>query len=659
MNSKRLFVVPALAVAVATTASAQVQRFVGPSPNLTIALDFDSPFVPSGPITSMDMAFTSAGITSVTQIAVSGWIAQGDTLTGASNVNGQGLVSDNGIMDIGGPGEPLDSAGPGDGWEIQLAAPVQEFQVQFIDQLGMNYDVELFMGAMSLGVGNFTYNGTFPSPPDYWRAGGAMFDRVLITFPNGSFGVGLDEFAFGNGPGPMPPANDDCASATVAMLGANAFSNMNATPSALAMSCGLAAESTDVFMTYTAASTDDLRIDTCGSGFDTVIEVYSGTCAAPVSQGCNDDSPLCGGLQSSLTVSGVNVGDVFLIQIGGFNGAQGAGTLNIAEVAPPMFNCVANNGFETGDTSGWVLQDFAAPFIPAIVSGPGRDPGFGIFQSAPTEGAFSFTIGFDGQGPDVASLSQDVLVTAGTTPLTYDYRAGWDLITFGGGTLDRVFRTVVRDPMNNNVLQSVDVLTAMSQTQNFDTGPMNGSIDLSMFVGQTVNIAFEWDVPEAFTGPGFFELDNISCPSGGPGVGTNFCGPGTPNSSGNPGFMSASGTNVVANNDLVLEANDLSLNSFGFFITSVVQSFVPNPNGSLGNLCLGGAIGRYVGPGQIQNSGATGFISLAVDLNMHPTPTGLISVMPGDVWNFQLWHRDFVNGMVESNFTDGYSITFN
>ena len=102
----------------------------------------------------------------------------------------------------------------------------------------------------------------------------------------------------------------------------------------------------------------------------------------------------------------------------------------------------------------------------------------------------------------------------------------------------------------------------------------------------------------------------------------------------------------------------MPLNSFGFFLTSATQGLIANPGGSQGNLCLGGSIGRYVGPGQIQNSGATGAISLAVDLTQHPTPTGLVSVQVGQTWNFTAWYRDVVGGSATSNFTDGYQILF-
>ncbi len=83
-----------------------------------------------------------------------------------------------------------------------------------------------------------------------------------------------------------------------------------------------------------------------------------------------------------------------------------------------------------------------------------------------------------------------------------------------------------------------------------------------------------------------------------------------------------------------------------------------NPAGSLGNLCLGGAIGRYVGPGQVQNSGTARIFQLEIDLGLHPQPTGLVNVAGGETWHFQCWFRDSVGGQAVSNFTDGLELGF-
>jgi hypothetical protein len=143
----------------------------------------------------------------------------------------------------------------------------------------------------------------------------------------------------------------------------------------------------------------------------------------------------------------------------------------------------------------------------------------------------------------------------------------------------------------------------------------------------------------------------------GSSVGTNYC-TAVPNSTGNAASMSASGSAAVVANDLVLGADRLPLNAFGFFLTSATQGFVQNPGGSQGNLCLGSSIGRYVGSGQIQNSGAAGAITLSVDLTQHPTPIGPVPVQVGQTWNFTAWYRDAVGGVAVSNFADGLEVVF-
>ncbi|MEM9378893.1 MAG: hypothetical protein AAGB93_03010 [Planctomycetota bacterium] len=141
-------------------------------------------------------------------------------------------------------------------------------------------------------------------------------------------------------------------------------------------------------------------------------------------------------------------------------------------------------------------------------------------------------------------------------------------------------------------------------------------------------------------------------------VGTNYCNPAVANSTGVAAQISATGSPAVASNSLSLNADQLPLNASCYFLTSQSQGFTANPGGSQGNLCLGGAIGRYVGAGQILNSGAAGSVTLALDLTMTPTPTGFVSVQAGETWNFQGWYRDAVGGTATSNLTDGVSVLF-
>ncbi len=172
-----------------------------------------------------------------------------------------------------------------------------------------------------------------------------------------------------------------------------------------------------------------------------------------------------------------------------------------------------------------------------------------------------------------------------------------------------------------------------------------------------------YDAPVA----GMDWVDLLSTAAGGSGlvlsgsvsddVGMNYC-VGNPNSTGVVAEIDGSGTTNVADNDLTLGADGLPAFSFSFFIVSNTQGFIQNPAGSQGNLCLGGAVGRYVGPGQVQQAGLNGRIELPLDLTMVPQPLGFVSVMAGDVWNFQAWYRDSINGMPTSNFTNGLTVSF-
>ncbi len=57
------------------------------------------------------------------------------------------------------------------------------------------------------------------------------------------------------------------------------------------------------------------------------------------------------------------------------------------------------------------------------------------------------------------------------------------------------------------------------------------------------------------------------------------------------------------------------------------------------------------------NSGATGSISLPVNLTALPTPTGPVAGAVGQTWNFQCWYRDTLGGNATSNFSNGLAVT--
>ena len=115
---------------------------------------------------------------------------------------------------------------------------------------------------------------------------------------------------------------DECATAMPLANGVNGpYTTVGSTTSLPAWGCGSNA-SWDVWFSYQAVATAPVTFWTCTGTrtFDTVLEVFSGSCGSLTSVACNDDS--CG-LGSRATVN-ATFGQTYYVRVGGFNGQVGA-----------------------------------------------------------------------------------------------------------------------------------------------------------------------------------------------------------------------------------------------------------------------------------------------------------------------------------------------
>lgn len=149
---------------------------------------------------------------------------------------------------------------------------------------------------------------------------------------------------------------DECATATVASIGANAFTTAGATPSAEgAVSDALCtgtfldwvATQPDVWMQWTPGQEGIASFSTCLTGsYDTSIALYSGTsCGTKTLIACNGDGTANGACQqfhSEINGITTNATDSYWIRIGGYQGATGAGSLQITFTTSQFEACLTS-----------------------------------------------------------------------------------------------------------------------------------------------------------------------------------------------------------------------------------------------------------------------------------------------------------------------------
>ena len=134
------------------------------------------------------------------------------------------------------------------------------------------------------------------------------------------------------------PANDDCSAAQV--IAVLPFAGLVDTTLATAggsdpvSSCGNTEN--NVWYSYTAAKAVSLSIGATGAAYDANVNVYSGSCTAPVEAGCNHDTPTVA--NDSLVIVSLQKGESVLVSVADtFGPGGGPVTVSIEEAEPPYF----------------------------------------------------------------------------------------------------------------------------------------------------------------------------------------------------------------------------------------------------------------------------------------------------------------------------------
>ena len=434
------------------------------------------------------------------------------------------------------------------------------------------------------------------------------------------------------------PTNVECVDARVIDGTGDTVATTNATTSPEPWPCSgttVFTHGRDVWYSYTPSLTGDFTISTCNAGttYDTVLELFEGSCGALTSVACNDDITCTPSFRSAITYCGA-AGTTYTFRVGGYNGASGTAEISVTE-APPAVNCVTttfpdNNG---GSVGGAVYFD--ATFTQPVIIG-----------------ALDTNTNIAAGTPITAQVHARVGTYVGNTGST----AGWmligiaDGISAGGGVLSSLtLQQPITVPAGTFGIAIVATNFNHRYTNGNGTNQSAMSPDgvISLTLGSAGNVAFSGGVftPRIWNGGFCYDLN----------VGSVYC-TATANSTGSPASLLVGGSDCVTADSLVLTAASLPANAFGYFLASTTQGS-SNPPGSMGTLCLAGDIGRAVG-GAILNSGAVGIIRTSTDLTLPHPVLGMVQVMAGDTWNYQAWFRDSIGGAATSNFSDAASLTY-
>ena len=146
-----------------------------------------------------------------------------------------------------------------------------------------------------------------------------------------------------------PPSNDNCSAGVTlvpaAVCSGQLYSNAGATESLAPVTCNgsTSAAARDVWFSFVASGSGDSVIVSPAGTFDPIVELFSGSCAGPVSLACSDD-PNNGSATEKIATGGLSAGTTYRVRVYGWSGLEGQFSICIkqpAGAAPANDNCSA------------------------------------------------------------------------------------------------------------------------------------------------------------------------------------------------------------------------------------------------------------------------------------------------------------------------------
>lgn len=129
--------------------------------------------------------------------------------------------------------------------------------------------------------------------------------------------------------------SDNCSTATVLSVNSSCVTTAGTTASATQSIVGcVGTADDDVWYEFVATGTSQQIVVTPSASFDAVVQLFSGTCAALISNTCKNDFGV--GLSETINATGLTIGTTYKIRVYHFAAGAGSGTFTICVTNPPV-----------------------------------------------------------------------------------------------------------------------------------------------------------------------------------------------------------------------------------------------------------------------------------------------------------------------------------
>ncbi len=189
--------------------------------------------------------------------------------------------------------------------------------------------------------------------------------------------------------GPLP-VNDQCTTALPIQTSPVQFRHLLSTVTSSPDTACIEKKTTtsgDVWFQHTVSCQDELLFDTCNNTiFNTVIEIFTGTCENLQPVVCNVSAPLCPLGRSQARIETPTCGETLFIKVSGIDDSTGFGQLSVSCLGPSC-ECPGDldlNGTIDGSDVGIFLSQWGATQGPADIDQNGIVNGsdFGILLAS-------------------------------------------------------------------------------------------------------------------------------------------------------------------------------------------------------------------------------------------------------------------------------------